>query len=142
MKKIVICLGIFVLLLLSMFLIYQYSPRKMIKASREEITRVIVINGNNGNVIDLGEKDIDELYKEISKVKIKRIINPEESSGWSYSFKLFHGNELLVNAVINGEQCSIDGVKYLVQQKQIKKIEALLEKFEHGATKSDSEENN
>ena len=62
-----------------------YRKTSMISVEPNEVTSVRIVNGNNGNMLDLSEEEISELTNRCRVIDCKRIINKEPGSGWSYS---------------------------------------------------------
>lgn len=106
------------------------SERKinLVSVSRNEITSVIVTNGNNGDMIEGSSEEIDALIDLLSPIECKKI-NREQSGGWKYSIDIICDNTSSKIILISDEICSVDNSYYRIDNKEGEAIVSLIEKF-------------
>ncbi len=94
-----------------------------------EVTSVRIVNGNNGNMLDLSEEEISDLTNRCRVIDCKRIINKEPGSGWSYSIDFSYGNTSKSIVLVSSELCEIDNVYYRMEEKDGEDVINIIKKF-------------
>lgn len=104
--------------------------RKMILETGEKVTKVVILNGNNGKITELSD-GIDELCNLLSNTKVKKV-SKQDTSGWLYKIDVYH-NEDVVDSVtmISNETCLVSDNRYSIDAKKGDSILSLIEELEN-----------
>ena len=131
MKKkvcIVIIPLVLVMVVVSIIILKSSSTQKMLSIPKEEITKILVTDGNNGNVTELTKEQTDKLYNKLTNTKIKKKVS-EDASGWLYNIDIFRKNSSISIIVISNEECSISSKKYSIKENKGKEIIDMVKEF-------------
>ena len=131
MKKkvcIVIIPLVLVMVVVSIIIVKSSSTQKMLSIPTEEITKILVTDGNNGNVTELTKEQTDKLYNKLTNTKIKKKVS-EDVSGWLYNIDIFRKNSSISIIVISNEECSISNKKYSIKENKGKEIIDMVKEF-------------
>ncbi len=131
MKKkvcIVIIPLVLVMVVVSIIIVKSSSTQKMLSIPKEEITKILVTDGNNGNVTELTKEQTDKLYNKLTNTKIKKKVS-EDVSGWLYNIDIFRKNSSISIIVISNEECSISNKKYSIKENKGKEIIDMVKEF-------------
>ena len=131
MKKkvcIVIILLVLVMVVVSIIIVKSSSTQKMLSIPKEEITKILVTDGNNGNVTELTKEQTDKLYNKLTNTKIKKKVS-EDVSGWLYNIDIFRKNSSISIIVISNEECSRSNKKYSIKENKGKEIIDMVKEF-------------
>lgn len=131
MKKkvcIVIIPLVLVMVVVSIIIVKSLSTQKMLSIPKEEITKILVTDGNNGNVTELTKEQTDKLYNKLTNTKIKKKVS-EDASGWLYNIDIFRKNSSISIIVISNEECSISNKKYSIKENKGKEIIDMVKEF-------------
>ncbi len=131
MKKkvcIVIIPLVLVMVVVSIIIVKSSSTQKMLSIPKEEITKILVTDGNNGNVTELTKEQTDKLYNKLTNTKIKKKVL-EDASGWLYNIDIFRKNSSISIIVISNEECSISNKKYSIKENKGKEIIDMVKEF-------------
>ena len=110
MKKkvcIVIIPLVLVMVVVSIIIVKSSSTQKMLSIPKEEITKILVTDGNNGNVTELTKEQTDKLY----------------------NIDIFRKNSSISIIVISNEECSISNKKYSIKENKGKEIIDMVKEF-------------
>lgn len=119
MKKkvcIVIIPLVLVMVVVSIIIVKSSSTQKMLSIPKEEITKILVTDGNNGNVTELTKEQTDKLYNKLTNTKIKKKVS-EDASGWLYNIDIFRKNSSISIIVF-----PMKNVVYRIRNILLKKI--------------------
>lgn len=106
----------------------EFKKINLVSVSRNEVTSVIVTNGNNGDMIEISSEEIDSLIDLLSQIECHKI-SREQSSGWKYSIDIVCDNTSSKILLISDEICSIDNTYYRINNKEGDVIFSLIENF-------------
>ena len=81
------------------------------------ISRIDIMNGNNGEIISVDNKDIiKDISTYLSKLKLKKVVLPA-STGWTYRLSVIENGKEVLNMTFNGDEyCKINDVKYKIKR--------------------------
>ena len=119
---------VLVMVVVSIIIVKSSSTQKMLSIPKEEITKILVTDGNNGNVTELTKEQTDKLYNKLTNTKIKKKVS-EDASGWLYNIDIFRKNSSISIIVISNEECSISNKKYSIKENKGKKIIDMVKEF-------------
>lgn len=94
---------------------------EMINGSYSDITKLSIRNGNNGNLIEITNKDeISDLTKHLSRFSYTENSSLKGHRGWMYSIKFYNENQLISTFVIsNLHHVNIDDAYYIPNESGI-----------------------
>lgn len=118
-----------ILISIVIFMMLFYRKTSMISVEPNEVTSVRIVNGNNGNMLELSEEEISDLTNRCRVIDCKRIINKEPGSGWSYSIDFSYGNTSKSIVLVSSELCEIDNVYYRMEEKDGEDVINIIKKF-------------
>ena len=119
---------VLVMVVVSIIIVKSSSTQKMLSIPKEEITKILVTEGNNGNVTELTKEQTDKLYNKLTNTKIKKKVS-EDASGWLYNIDIFRKNSSISIIVISYEECSISNKKYSIKENKGKEIIDMVKEF-------------
>lgn len=119
---------VLVMVVVSIIIVKSSSTQKMLSIPKEEITKILVTDGNNGNVTELTKEQTDKLYNKLTNTKIKKKVS-EDASGWLYNIDIFRKNSSISIIVISNEECSISNKKYSIKENKGKEIIDMVKEF-------------
>lgn len=130
-KKIEIVILIIIVIIISIVISMMlfYRKRSMISVLPNEVTSIMIVNGNNGNMLDLSEEEISTLINRCRVIDCKRIINKEPGLGWSYSIDFSYGNTSKSIVLVSSELCEIDNGYYRIEEKDGEDVINIIKKF-------------
>lgn len=109
-------------LVVSGIVIYiQQTNTEVLNISREEITRIYIVDGNTGNMIDVEKNDYDEVYESLDNLKLSNK-KKVDSTGWNKKIVICgdkNTEELIINS---STRITISGYYYDIDSKQGEKI--------------------
>ena len=86
-KKFIIFISIFLIVILTIFIVITYiysSQEKNFKVNIQQAKEVHIESGNTGEFILLSKEDIEKLVNKIEEISFKPALFPERRVGWSY----------------------------------------------------------
>lgn len=108
-----IVLGIFIAAVCLILFKTFFGYRSKLYFSRDEITKVHITNGNNGDVTYLSDSEIDLLYDDFKGLSFKRK-REEHTSGWGYRVVFYSGDKDIDFVVISEHRWIINDKEYTV----------------------------
>lgn len=87
-KKSIIVVSIFLIIILTIFIVitYIYSSReKNFKVNIRQAEEVRIMSGNTGESIVISKEDIEKLTNKIDEFHFRPVLFPKQYSGWLYS---------------------------------------------------------
>lgn len=131
-KKVIICLIIaFVVAAITatVFIVkYIDNSNKLFDGNINDVEKVYITNGNNGNMIELTKSEIEEILSQCKDMKIKNY-ETEPIVGWSYNVDIFMENKTQ-SIILNGNTiCNRDGEYYKVNEDEGKNLFSIIERL-------------
>ena len=128
-KKLIIGIVIVAVLVACMIVfVILFKKTNMVSISRNEITSVVITDGNNGDMIELSAEEMDTLIKLCERVECKKV-SRGESGGWSYSIDIAYGNKSNKITVISNEVCKIGNDSYKINKQDGDEVIRIIKKF-------------
>ena len=83
MKRVGLLIGsIVILIVLGMIFYSKMTDTKVLHISREDVTRIYIVDGNTGNITDVEENYFDEMYEALDSLKLNNKMKVD-SIGWN-----------------------------------------------------------
>ncbi|MCI8956116.1 MAG: hypothetical protein HFG29_03880 [Eubacterium sp.] len=106
---IVICV-----IVLGIIFYLQMAQTDVLHISREDVTRIYIVDGNTGNVTDVEEKYFDKIYEALDNLKLSNKMKVD-STGWNKKVVICNDTneeELVINTstkiILSGYYYDID----------------------------------
>ena len=113
---------------IAIFVIVFNKKTNMVSVSTNEITSVIITNGNNGDMVELSTEEIDILVNLCSSIECQKM-SREQSGGWSYSINIVYGNKSSKITLISSEICNINNFVYKIKKRDGEAVITAIKKF-------------
>lgn len=123
MKKRGLLIGFMVIcvIVLGMIFYFYMTNTNVLNISKEDVTRIYIVDGNTGNITDIEKKYFDEMYEALDSLKLSNKIKVN-CTGWNKKIVICDDNkaeELIINT---STKIIIDGYFYDIDSKQGEKI--------------------
>ena len=129
MKRVGLLIGsIVILIVLEMIFYSKMTDTKVLHISREDVTRIYIVDGNTGNITDVEENYFGEMYEAIDSLKLSNKMKVD-STGWNKKIVICGDNnteELVINTPT---KTILSGYFYDIDSEQGEKIMNIINKF-------------
>ena len=129
MKRVGLLIGsIVILIVLGMIFYSKMTDTKVLHISREDVTRIYIVDGNTGNITDVEENYFGEMYEAIDSLKLSNKMKVD-STGWNKKIVICGDNnaeELVINTPT---KIILSGYFYDIDSEQGEKIMNIINKF-------------
>ena len=83
MKRVGLLIGsIVILIVLGMIFYSKMTDTKVLHISREDVTRIYIVDGNTGDITDVEENYFGEMYEALDSLKLNNKMKVD-STGWN-----------------------------------------------------------
>lgn len=121
-KRVIIIICSLIFMLLALWLWFHIQRAKgMIDFPKTDITRAYIIDGNNGNTMELKGSALDLIYNGVKNASVKPV-KDEEASGWSYTVYFERGNQTTGIEMISPKIWKVSEKWYEVSESDGEKI--------------------
>lgn len=104
MKKISYMIVIFVLAL-TLCLIWWILPTKLIRINPQNVSKIVIFNGNNGNEIEITDRsEVEHIINNLKSISVKKEKISVGYMGYSYRTTIYQSNDRAYKSfIINSE---------------------------------------
>lgn len=101
MKRRGLLIGSIVIFVIVLGIIFylQMTKTNVLHISREDVTRIYIVDGNTGNITDIEENYFDEIYEALDSLKLSNKMKVD-STGWNKKIVICddtNAEELVIN---------------------------------------------
>lgn len=130
MRKKGLVIGFIVTCVIVLIIIFclQIFKTKVLHISREDVTRIYIVDGNTGNITNIEENYFDEIYEVLDSLKLSNKMKAN-STGWNKKIVICNdtnAEELVINT---STKVIVSGYFYDIDSKQGEKILNFINNF-------------
>ncbi len=120
MKKVIGTIVVVVAILV--VLIYNWNRNStLLNVSKNNIDKIMITNGTNGNIIEIKGDYKDKICDEISLINKKKVKNIE-TTGWIYKLSFYEGEKVKSITIVSNEVVLVSDSRYRIEKEDGDKL--------------------
>lgn len=124
MKKRNIFLMLFLIVAFVILVVFAYNWNRsstLLNVSKNNVDKIIITNGTNGNITEIKGEYKDKICDEISVINKKRVKNIE-TTGWIYNLSFYEGKKVKSITIVSNEVVLVSDSRYHIKKEDGDKL--------------------